>query len=266
MVGADGRGVHKVTRGRAYVAESDPDWSPDGGRIVFDRSFSCPDPLTLCTAIWVVNADGSGERRLTPQTPGIGELSPTWSPDGRRIAYVRSDDRSETSDLYLMNADGSAKRRLTHVRDAEEPAWSPDGKRIALSHDGDIFVLDLDSGSLQRLTKTPLIESYPDWSPDGKRIAYELNNPTPPGRDVQEYDAFVMDADGTHQRRLSRRRDTDGHPVWSRGGELIAYTSDAGPLLGDSIAIVIVEADTGDFVRRIRPPGIDLYPIDWTGG
>jgi Tol biopolymer transport system component len=164
-----------------------------------------------------------------------------------------------------MNADGSAQRRLTHVGDAEEPAWAPDGRRIAFSHDGDIVAIDLTTGTLQRLTKTPaLSESYPDWSPDGKRIAYELNNPNPPGQPFQEYDVYVMDTDGTHPRRLSRHGDTDGHPVWSPGGELIAYGSDALPVLGDGLAIVIVDARSGHRVRRITATGMDSFPIDWT--
>jgi Tol biopolymer transport system component len=266
VIGADDSGMHKVTRGLARVGEGDADWSPDGSRIVFDRTFECADPLIVCDAIWVVSADGSGERRLTPQTPGTGGLSPTWSPDGGRIAYALHNDHSDSSDLYTMNADGSGKRRLTHSGDAEEPAWAPDGRRIAFSHDGDIFVLDLDAGTTRQLTQTPsLNESYPDWSPDGKRIAYELNNPSLQDFPFQAYDAYVMDADGTHKRSLSHGH-SDGHPVWSPRGQFIAYASDAPPVFGDELAIVIVDAGSGRRVRRIPAPGMDLYPIDWTAG
>jgi Tol biopolymer transport system component len=266
VIGADGKGLHKVTRGLARVGEGDADWSPDGSRIVFDRTYDCAASLSLCSALWIVNANGSAERLLTPANAEgeISALAPTWSPDGRRIAYVLADDRSGASDLWVIGADGSAQRRLTHVGDAQEPAWAPDGRRIAFSHDGDIVVLDLDAGSLQRLTKTPtLLESFPDWSPDGKRIAYELNDEAPPGQANQEYDAYVMHSDGTDARRLSRPGDLDGHPVWSPGGQLIAYGSDVGPEIGDGIAIVIVDAGSGDRVRRIPAPGMDLYSIDW---
>ena len=266
VIGADGRGVHRLTRGRARVGEDDADWSPDGSRIVFDRSFSCADPLLTCIATWLVRADGSGERRLTPQTPGTGALSPTWSPDGQRIAYVKSHDRSDKADLWLMNADGSGKRRVTYVGNAEEPAWAPDGRSLAFSHNGDIFVRDLDRGTRKRLTRTArLNESHPDWSPDGRRIAYELNNPSPRAFPFQTYDVYVMDGDGTHKRTLSRGR-ADGHPVWSPGGQFIAYASDAGPVFGDGLAIVILDAQTGRRVRRIKVPGMDLYPFDWTAG
>jgi Tol biopolymer transport system component len=266
VIGADGRGLRKLTRGRARVGEDGADWSPDGSRIVFERSFECAQSLLLCIATWVVSADGSGERRLTPQTPGTGALAPTWSPDGKRIAYVKFVDRSDKADLWLMNADGSGKRRVTYVGNAKEPAWAPDGRRLAFSHDGDIFVRDLDAGTRTRLTRTPrLNESHPDWSPDGRRIAYELNNPSPRNFPFQTYDVYVMDADGTHKRSLSRGH-SDGHPVWSPGGQFIAYASDAPPVFGDGLAIVIVDARTGRRVRRIRAPGMDLYPIDWTAG
>ncbi len=158
-----------------------------------------------------------------------------------------------------------AQRRVTRFGDAEEPAWAPDGRKIAFSQDGDIVVLDLGTGALLRLTKTPaLFESFPDWSPDGEQIAYELNDESPPGQQLnQEYDAYVMRADGTDARRLSQPGDVDAHPVWSPRGQLIAYGSDVPPEIGDGIAIVIVDAGSGDLVRRIPAPGMDLYPIDW---
>jgi Tol biopolymer transport system component len=180
-------------------------------------------------------------------------------------AYEVLNDRSEASEIWVMNADGSSKRRLTHVGDAEEPAWAPDGRRIAFSHDGDIFVFDLDAGSLQRLTRTPaLFESYPDWSPDGRRIAYELNNPNPPDESSQEYAAYVMYADGSHQRRLSHHGDADGHPVWSPHGRFIAYASDDLPVFGDALAIVVVDANSGRLVKRIAVPDMDNYAFDWS--
>jgi len=267
VIGADGRGLRKVTRGLARVGEGDADWSPDGRQIVFDRTYDCAASLGSCSALWVVDADGRGEKRLTSANAQgvISALAPTWSPDGRKIAYVLWDDRSGASDVWVMDADGSAQRRVTRVGDAEEPAWAPDSEKIAFSQDGDIVVLDLGTGVLLRLTKTPaLFESFPDWSPDGEQIAYELNDESPPGQPNQEYDAYVMRADGTDARRLSQPGDVDAHPVWSPGGQLIAYGSDVSPEIGDGIAIVIVDAGSGHVVRRIPAPGMDLYPIDWT--
>jgi Tol biopolymer transport system component len=60
--------------------------------------------------------------------------APTWSPDGRRIAYEQSIWESQRSNLYVMNADGSGRRRLTRLRNARSPAWSPKGAAIAFTH------------------------------------------------------------------------------------------------------------------------------------
>ena len=91
-------------------------WSPDGGKLLYDTDRG---------GIFVINADGSGERRLTPDTThryhahGFG-----WSPDGRKIVYAS--EHTGRGDIYVMNADGREKRRLTHTRQIEsDPVWSP---------------------------------------------------------------------------------------------------------------------------------------------
>src|SRR6266508_4005238 len=90
------------------------------GRIVFDDFQD----------VWSVNADGTGLRRLT-RSPWP-EFDPSWSPDGRFIAY-RSEPHGHPQ-LWVMNADGSGQHRLT--RDGGFPAWSPDGSMIAYAPGG----------------------------------------------------------------------------------------------------------------------------------
>ena len=87
-----------------------------------------PPRLGYCGVVYVMNADGSGQRRLTNGgVPGCGqEWGHAWSPDGRQIAMYGYNG------IYVMNADGSGERELTpdNAR-AKSPAWSPDGRRIA---------------------------------------------------------------------------------------------------------------------------------------
>lgn len=264
-IGADGADVHKVTDGFQREGEDNPGWSPDGRRIVFDRTFDCATELEICFAVWVVDADGSKEQRLTQENAeGVtSALSPTWSTDGRRIAYETYNDRTEESDIWVMYADGSEQHRLTRLGYAQNPSWSPDGQRIAFSYDSDIYAVDTETGSVDRITKTPKVdEGVPDWSPDGKRIAYEVMGDENEG--LIEYDVYVMDVDGTRVRRLSRRGDSDGHPVWSSDGRFIAYVSDDLPTIGDGMEIVIVDAETALPVRRFPAAGAITYAIDWT--
>ena len=116
-------------------------------------------------AVYVMNADGSGQRRLT-HTAGRDSHA-AWSPDGRQIVFHSR--RGGTIDVSVVNADGSGQRVL--MRGARLPAWSPDGRRIALerSRDGfrDVYVVNADGSGLRRLTRNPEKTSVTDfaWSP-----------------------------------------------------------------------------------------------------
>jgi Tol biopolymer transport system component len=267
---ADGTGARRVTRFHD-VAEAEPEWSPDGRKIAFSRSDRChTEPSYLCNRIWTVNADGSDAQRLIPrQLPGllanraVSFNAPTWSPDGRRIAYEQSIWESQRSNLYVMNADGSGRRRLTRLRNARSPAWSPDGAAIAFTHrperpgNREIFVLTLKTGKLRRLTRTKADESLPQWSPDGRRIVYQRWD----GDGMSDGDeVFVMNADGSGQRNLTRRPGLDGGPAWSPGGGLIAFLSG-----GEDPSIHIMPADGSGRARRVTvsSPHIATYELDW---
>ena len=123
--------------------------------------------------IYVMNADGSGERNLT-RTPA-SDWWPAWSPDGRKIVFVSSRGLGGASwpkrwwsGIYLMNADGSGLQTLVrHTGKEPAPAWSPDGRAIAFTGTGeDIFRINPDGRGLRRLTRHPeLINWVPVWSP-----------------------------------------------------------------------------------------------------
>ena len=263
---ADGTGARRVTRSRS-VDEIEPEWSPDGRKIAFSRSGKChTEPSDLCMRIWTVNADGSDARRLTPQRlPGllanraVSFQAPTWSPDGRRIAYEQSIWESQRSNLYVMNADGSGRRRLTRLRNARSPAWSPNGAAIAFTHrpergNREIFVLTLKTGKIRRLTRTKADESLPQWSPDGRRIVYQRWNGA-----SEEDDVFVMNADGGGQRNLTHRPGLDGGPAWSPDGGLVAFVSD-----GEDPVIYVTAADgSGRAQKVMRSPKLATYELDW---
>jgi len=190
--------------------------APAGGKIAFasnrDGNYE----------IYVMNADGSGVKRLTNNA--ASDEYPSWSPEGNRIIFQSNRDatRPDYEDIYVMNADGSGVKRLTYnvTSSDEDPAWSPDGKHIAFQSHRDsnweIYLMNTDGSGLKRLTNHSGDDLWPTWSPDGKQISFYSY------RDGRE-GIYVINADGSGEKRLS---DTSSHyrfQAWSPDGHRIAY-------------------------------------------
>lgn len=135
----DGSGLRILTSS-PEADDSAADWSPDGRKVVFRRDFKRGEPDATVDVL-VINRDGTGERNLTRASCGdcLGSDEPAWSPDGRKIAFMRafgpfSDEGFPAIvGLFVMDADGSNVRQLTPFSGTEDhfPAWSPDSRRIA---------------------------------------------------------------------------------------------------------------------------------------
>jgi Tol biopolymer transport system component len=217
VVNADGGGRRRLA-GNTVAGSgkggrmSSPAWSPDGRRILF--SSNAGTSCDFCFHVYVVNADGSGERRLTssatpgPPTPSTvpGHYAPAWSPDGRRIAFVRTTGiRRDLGDLWVMNADGRAQRKLTLGASGwpyAAVAWSPNGRKLAFTsnRDGnaDVYTVDSDGSGLRRLTNKPEFDGDAVWSPDGRQLVFVSNRDGSNG-------VYIVNADGSGQRRLTAR-------------------------------------------------------------
>ena len=130
--------------------------------------------------IYVMNADGSGQTRLTSNS--ASEADPVWSSDGTKIAFSSNVDGNE--DIYLINADGSGLVRLTdHPAADRNPAWSPDGTRIVFVSQRDaipdfegppqeLYIMNNDGSQQTRLTNNTTSDYCPAWSPVNDLIAF----------------------------------------------------------------------------------------------
>ena len=170
---ADGTNQIELTTGSGDLH---PDWSPDGKRIVFQSFHADPKPhrfAQLQVHIFAMNADGSKQKQLM----GNAGETPSWSPDGNKIAFVSIRDDLSSSDIYLMDVDGSNQIQITDDNATIlTPVWSPDGTEIAYGSNGNIFVMDRNGMNQRQLTNKPW-NSHPSWSPDSQIILYEsLNN------------------------------------------------------------------------------------------
>ncbi len=192
----------------AWSRNITPAWSPDGSQIAFvsdrDGYYSMGN-----YEIYVMNADGSGQIRLTNDSAWDGH--PTWSPDGSQIAFTSW--RDGKPQIYVMNADGTGLQRLTNLARDWEPAWSPDGSQIAFESNrdgnGEIYVMNADGSGQKRLTYIEGSDHWPPtWSPDSTRIAFTSDGADEVG------DIYAMNADGSGLTRLTDDPAEDSFPAW----------------------------------------------------
>jgi Tol biopolymer transport system component len=193
LINTDGTGHRRLwSYGNIGLGACCPAWSPGGRRIALTVGGE-----GVPAELWVMNADGTGKRRLARAPEGFAYTSPTWSPAGRWIAFslIREPHPPKygeaTGVLGTIRSDGAGRIRKMKAGLAPwMPAWSHDGRKIVFSDAlKRIAVVNLASGKVVHLRAG----QKPSWSPSDRRIAYE----------GLRGGIFVMNADGSHVHELT---------------------------------------------------------------
>jgi Tol biopolymer transport system component len=201
-----------------HINGYDPSVSPDGTKITFCSLRDDQD-----SQIYVANADGTGEKRITRVTTG-DSCGPVWSHDGKKIAFYSFalPHPSRNPAVWVMDPDGSNMKRI--VEHGLSPSWSPDDKQMAFASNRDgkfqIYAMNSDGSGVRRLSSNRAEESAPAWSPNGQDILFVSD------REGEHPALFTMAPDGSGQQRLvfSKRQDFC-FPTWSLDGQTIAFTA-----------------------------------------
>lgn len=251
VMNADGSAVSKLigTGGR-----DEPAWSSDGTQIAFLKNSG------RATGIWVMDADGSNERRIHFD-PSLVDQWPVWSPDGKQLAFVAGEACTVCSiampvALNVMKADGSSLRKIADVGGYDRPAWSSDGQTIIFAGSSDDPPTPANGLQSVRLDGSGRHQLSTDngWSPtfsrDG-RLAYMHGNATAEDGTILS-SLVVANADGSEAHEVKLPILVGPPPAWSPDGAWLA--------LSGTTSLQLVKAGQSD-IWILRADGMDLRNI-----
>jgi TolB protein len=269
----DGTGEQQITHPRPRVGDDRPDVSPNGKWIVYDKKWQRRPGHP--GAIFRIRMNGTGRKNLTgdacgPENDCVRDINPTWSPDGRWIAFSRvfgSETRRFEIDLFVMRANGTDQRQITApgpLFEDYDPEWSPDGARLVFFRSDPnrqldaLFTVDPDGSDLVRMTRWHLNVGYgDDWSPNGRWIVFSA------APDGQTYNLRMIHPDGTGLHRITFSNDKDwlGSSFSSDGRWIVAGRT--GGVGEDGNADVFVMRLDGSHRRNITRTDLWDSAPDW---
>ncbi|MGW1121811.1 hypothetical protein ACWD5B_32655 [Streptomyces tanashiensis] len=215
-------------------------WAAPARPIVFAR-YDATHPVEDLYAI----SPGGGTPLALTHTPAVSDVMPSWSPDGKRVAFLRYGSGGAIDGIWTMKSTGGDLKSVPGTQGASEPAWSPDGKRIAYSRpvgtQREIYVADVDGTPATRLTHTPQDEFHPTWSPDGKNLAYSRADTTSGNSRLMRIQVSTLT-----QTPVTLAGSHDWTPDWSRG---------------DRIAFSRVDSTGFAHLYVVRPDGSGTYRV-----
>lgn len=247
VVKPDGTGFDTRATG---MTEENPVWSPDGTRILFERT------VGGAKDIFSMNADGTGIANLTLGAAG-DDYNATWSPDGKYIAFTTERNyTSSGSDVFVMEADGR-NPKIVDVK-ADRASWSADSLKIAYGSYKvtrfQIYVANRDGTNQTNVSTSNFSDSEPAWSPDGTKIAFSGL------RGGLGATLYLMNADGSNQQALAASLQTSSRANWSRDGQRITFNGAV--TINDETDVYRINADRTGLTNLT--PGIAAEDRDGT--
>jgi Tol biopolymer transport system component len=250
-----------------------------------------------CDLQYVMKIDGSAMQRISPNA---GKTTCGWFlPGDKRLFFGSTHAKGDACpprpdpakgytwgldpfDIYTVGIDGKDLRRITNYGVyTAEGNLSPDGKKIVFTSlkdgDLDIYTMNVDGTDVRRLTNTPGYDGGPWWSPDGKQIIYRSNHPTDPTeladyRDLlkqnlvrpSKVELFVMNADGSNQRQVTRLGGANFGPSWTPDGKQIIFASNYKNPTGraaQNFDLFLISLDGTGLKQITNDEGFDGFPM-----
>ena len=278
--------VRKLTNGGE---NAEAYFSRDGKRLIFQ---STRDGRT-CDQQYTINVDGTGLRRVSN---GQGKTTCGYFYEGDQRILFGSTHAVDTAcpprpdpsqgyvwgldpfDIYTAKPDGSGLTRLTNFGVyTTEATLSPDGKRIVFTSlkDGDleIYTMNVDGSDMKRLTNTPGYDGGPFFSPDGKQIVYRAWHPTDTALTTYQrllgqrlvrpnrMEIFVMNADGSNQRQVTRLGGANFAPFFTPDGKRILFSSNHKNPRSRNFDLYLVDVDGSGLEQVTSDDQFDGFPM-----
>ena len=244
MVKADGSDLHELAPGQPLqkgipAFKGSADWSPDGTHIMFNTAAEIP-------YLYETDVAGTTPRLISTdcpaEPPACFDFFPAYSPDGKRIAFVRLTDDGANGVLAIRDLASGKVTLLESTRQGKPknelggPRWSPDGKQLVYFEtakvaegvapaSSELFIVNADGTGRHKLATPGLAAGDADWSPDGSTIVFSFE-PIHQWGDVAvdpHPDVYIVHPDGTGLKHVTNDQGS-GAPSWTSDGKILYFS------------------------------------------